>query len=41
VRHATGWLGGPAGLATHKWRRLTYENMESALIRGNYFWMSL
>src|SRR6516225_4440545 len=30
----------PADLATHKWRRLTYENMESALIRGNYFYES-
>jgi hypothetical protein len=27
-------------LAEHKWRRLVYENMENALIRGNDFWMS-
>ena len=30
----------PADLAAHKWRRLIYENMESALIRGNNSWMS-
>src|SRR5262249_50435835 len=31
----------PADLVTHKWRRLIYENVDSALIRGNHFWMSL
>ena len=30
----------PTDLPAHKWRRLVYENMESALIRGNNFWMS-
>src|SRR6516165_2836532 len=30
----------PADLAAHKWRRLVYENMESALIRGNDFWIA-
>ena len=29
----------PADLAAQKWRRLIYENMESALIRGNNSWM--
>src|SRR5215472_13048379 len=30
----------PADLAAHKCRRLVYENMEGALIRGNNSWVS-